>query len=80
MYARVRYMIKICIYISLNKLFQTVPIEIPGDKKDLCHSLNGSILPLHTIMAYLTINCIIDSMKYNMIIYTKHQTSGYDNK
>lgn len=71
---------KIYIHISLKELFQIVPVEIPGDEKDLCHSLNGSILLLHKIMAYLTIDGIVDSMKYNMTTYAKPQTSGHDNK
>lgn len=69
---------KIYFHISLKELFQIVPIEIPGDKKDLCHSLNGSILPLHKIMAYIAINGIADSMKYNMNTCIKHQTSSHE--
>lgn len=65
---------KIYIHISLKEFFQIVPAEIPGDKTDLCHRLKGSILPLHKIMACITINCIVDSVKYNMITYTNTKT------
>lgn len=67
---------KIYIHLGLKQLFQIVPRELPGDKKKLCHSLNGSILPLHKIMAYLMIGGIVESLKYNIITYAKHQTSG----
>ena len=65
---------KIYIHITLKDLFQVVvPIEIPGDKKDLCHSLNSSILLLHKVMAYLTINGIAAWMKYTRITDTEHK-------
>ena len=65
---------KIYIHISLKDLFQVVVlIEIPGDKNYLCHSLNSSILLLHKVMAYLTINGIAAWMKYSRIIYTEHK-------
>lgn len=54
---------KIYIHLGLKELFQIVPIELPGDKKNLCHSLIGSILPLHKIMAYFMIDGIVESSK-----------------
>lgn len=62
---------KIYIYISLKEFFQIVLVEILGDEKDLCYSLNGSILLLYKIMVYFIIDGIVDLMKYNMIVYVK---------